>query len=280
MKRIIEKRIYFLKPNQIVCPNQFARKYYDPQEIKSLADNISSNGIIEPLIVRKNDVGKFELVAGLRRLNSAKLLGLRRVPCILKNISEETAAFISLSENIKRKNLNFFEEAEAIENVIRRFETSEFTACELLGIGKSALINKQNLLSLDKTLQNRIVRSGLSERHARVLLMLPEEKRSALLDSIISNSLDVQKSRELAEKILLFEGSEPSVKPPECPPPVRKTAIGDVRFFANSLSKLIITLQNSGVDIYSKKSENDKYIEYKVRISKTQIDNYQQLKLV
>ena len=276
----LKPKLLLLRPKRIVCSINTLRKYYDDYDIKNLADNIAVNGIIEPLIVSENDAGEYELAVGFKRLKAALLLNLRRVPCIVIKATSEDMAFLSLSENLKRTRLNFFEEAEGIKQIINRYDKTCLQVSERLGLSSSALLNKLNLLKLSPPIRERIINSGLSERHARIVLLIPEEKQPQFLDRIIKDELSVSETKELSEKILLGldTESENDKEPP--PNPVRKVVIGDVRLFANSLSKLIDTMKTSGVEAYSRRNETDKYIEYRVRILKPSSENYNQLKLV
>ena len=276
----LKPKLLLLKPKKIVCSINTLRKYYDDYDIKNLADNIAVNGIIEPLIVNENEAGKYELAVGLKRLKAALLLNLRRVPCLVIKATNEDMAFLSLSENLKRTNLNFFDEAEAIKQIINRYDKTCLQVSERLGISSSALLNKLNLLKLSPPIRERIIKSGLSERHARIVLLIPENKQSLFLDKIIRDELSLSEARELSEKILLGLDAENESEETTPVNPIRKVAIGDARLFANSLSKLIDTMKNSGVEAYSRRSETDKYIEYKVRIIKPATENYSQLKLV
>ncbi len=278
MKNSIKSKLVFLKPEQIVCPNTFVRKHYDDFDIKILADSIAANGIIEPIIVRNPKKGIYELVAGLRRLKAAQTLGLRRVPSIIITADNRTAAYISITENTKRTSLNPFEEAEAIKNVINRYETDISVAAEKLGVASSYLTGKLNLLKLDNLSKTKIISCGLGERYAKITLLVPEEKRSEFLDEIIKNSVCISGAKELANKYISEE--TPEEKETLNQTPVRKTVIGDERLFANSLSKLISTMQSSGLEAYQRKSETEKYIEYRVRIVKNQPENYRQIRLV
>lgn len=276
----LKPKLLLLRPKKIVCSINTLHKYYDDYEIKNLADNISVNGIIEPLIVSENDAGEYELAVGFKRLKAALLLNLRRVPCIVIKATGEDMAFLSLSENLKRTKLNFFEEAEGIKQIINRYDKTCLQVSERLGISSSALLNKLNLLKLSPAIRERIINSGLSERHARIVLLIPEEKQPQFLDKIIRDELNLSETKELSEKILLGLDTENEDDKKPQPNPVRKVVIGDVRLFANSLSKLIDTMKTSGVEAYSRRSETDKYIEYRVRIIKPSAENYSQLKLV
>lgn len=269
MHTFADKKLLMLKPDDIIpCGNQ-PRKYFDTYELQSLADSIAANGIIQPLTVRKAEGGKYSLIAGERRLRAAKMVGLRRVPCVLHRTNDTLAALYSLTENMQRADLNCFEEAEAIENLITEFHLTQTEVAMRLGMANSTVSNKLRLLKLSREIRERITSANLTERHARALLRLPSEQRSGVLDKIIADGLNLAQSEELVEGILnppqeINETIEEIIKP------VRKAAIGDIKLFSNSLSRLLCTMQNAGITANSRKHETEKYIEYKVRIFKNQ----------
>ena len=272
-----DKRLIMLKPSEITASPDQPRKSFDEYELKRLSDSIKMSGIIQPLTVRKNDDGEYLLIAGERRLKAAVMAGLRRVPCVIHKVSDETAALYSLLENLQRSNLTVFEEAEGINLLITEYGISQSEAAARLGISQSSLSNKLRLLRLSNSIKDRISSARLTERHARALLRLPEDKQEEALDRIIAEGLTVSQTEEYISSIL-----NPAEKPQPAVPdePVRKSAIGDVRLFSNSLSKLLSTLQSSGIDAKSRKYETDKYIEFKVRIQKnSDSDRYKQLKI-
>lgn len=280
MHTIADRKLFMLKPEEIMPKVNNLRKNFDIYELKRLADSISANGIIEPLTVRKNADGKYELIAGERRLRAAKLAGLRRVPCILHVTDDTTAIVFSITENVQRCPLTFFEEAQSLRKLTEDFGMSQSEVAARLGIAQSTLCNKLRLLRLDEAMQNRIASAGLTERHARAILRLEENKRSDVLNKIIAENLSVRQTEELIENILHpFHKEDPPKEKDITYSPIRKVAIGDVRLFANSLAKLLTTLQNAGVDAKSRKYETEKYIEYKVRISKNNAQQFEQLKI-
>lgn len=271
-----DKKLVMLKPSEITAsPNQ-PRKSFDEYELKRLSDSIRASGIIQPLIVRKTEDG-YRIIAGERRLKAAVMAGLRRVPCVVHKTDDETAALYSLLENLQRSNLTVFEEAEGINRLIEEYGISQSEAAARLGISQSSLSNKLRLLKLSENIKERISSARLTERHARALLKLPEEMRDEALDRIIADGLTVSQTEEY-----IFSVLNPQEKLQAAPPdePVRKSAIGDVRLFSNSLSKLLSTLQSSGIDAKARKYETDKYIEFKVRIKKnSDSDRFKQLKI-
>lgn len=279
MHTISDKKLLMLKPDEIKSSKSQPRKTFDQYELRLLAESIAASGIIQPLAVRKTEDGRFELIAGERRLKAAIMAGLRRIPCVLHKTDDVTAALYAMVENLQRSNLDFFEEAAGIEQLITVYGLSQGEVAVRLGVAQSTLSNKLRLLRIDKILRDRITAASLTERHARAILRLPPEKRAAVLDQIIANGMTVKECEAFIEECINPQKKEELAKIPE--KPVRKSAIGDVRLFSNSLSKLLDTLQNAGIDARSQKYENDRYIEYKVRIKKELPENMraEQLKI-
>lgn len=267
MHTISDKKLLMLKPENIKPSKNQPRKSFDEYELNLLAESIRTNGIIEPICVRKNSDGFYELIAGERRLRAAKSVGLRRIPCVLHKADDATAALYSIIENLQRSNLTPFEEAQGLERLVTDFGLSQSEVAARLGFAQSTLSNKLRILRLSEDIRERITAASLTERHARALLRLPEEKRHEALDRIIAEFMTLKQTEELISEMLEEKCEEPpEAQEPE--KPFRKSAIGDMRLFTNSLSKLIDTLQNAGINAHSRKYETDKYIEYKVRIKK------------
>ncbi len=271
MHTISDKKLLMLRPEELISSKNQPRKSFDVYELKLLADSIAASGIIQPLAVRKNQDGKYEIIAGERRLKAAVMAGIRRVPCVLHKTDDATAALYAMIENLQRSNLDFFEEALGIEKLITVYGMSQLEVAARLGMAQSTVSNKLRLLRLDQDLRSQIISANLTERHARALLKLNPEKRILALNRIIADGLSLKQSEALIEEIINPKSEETQKGKTE--KPIRKSAIGDVRLFSNSLSKLLDTLQNAGIDARSQKYENDKYIEYKVRIKKELPEN-------
>lgn len=269
MYTLWDKKLLMLKSDEIIPSKNQPRKTFDEYELKLLADSIARSGIIQPLAVRKCGNGKYEIIAGERRFRAAKMAGVRRIPCVLHNTDDKTAAIYSIMENLQRQDLSFFEEAEAINRLISVYDMSQLEIASRLGIAQSTLSNKLRLLRLNDEQRKRILTARFTERHARALIRLEESDRDSALDYIIANSLTLKESEEYIEGILNPNIPETAA----APKPIRKYAISDVRLFYNSLSKLVSTLQTAGVNAKTRKYETDKYIEYKVRISKKVPEN-------
>jgi len=272
MHTTTEKKLLMIKTENIKPSRNQPRKSFDEYDLKTLADSIRTNGIIQPLAVRRLYDGFYELIAGERRLKAAKMAGLKKVPCVLHKTDESTAAVYSIIENLQRKNLSPFEEAEGLQSLIEKFELSQNELAEKLGMAQSTLCNKLRILRLDESVRRRIIAASLTERHARALLSLPKEKRHEALDRIIAEFMTLKQTENLICQMLEEDNPEPAEKEEIEEKPFRKYSIGDMRLFTNSLSKLIDTLQNAGINAHSRKYETDKYIEYKVRITKEPAD--------
>ncbi|MBE6809621.1 MAG: ParB/RepB/Spo0J family partition protein [Ruminococcaceae bacterium] len=268
MHTFADKKLLMLKPDDIVTNSNQPRKHFDTYELQSLADSISANGIIQPLTVRKSDSGKYLLIAGERRLRAAKMAGLRRIPCVLHRTSDLVASLYAITENMQRQDLNYFEEAIAIQTLINDFRLTQAEVAVQLGMANSTVSNKLRLLKLSDNLQTRLLSANLTERHARALLRLPNDKRESTLDKIIADGLNLAQTEALIENILNPVVCDNITENTEAQKPIRKAAIGDIKLFSNSLSKLLCTMQNAGITANSRKRETDSYVEYKVRIFK------------
>ncbi len=256
-----DSKLTYIKVSDILPSPSQPRRHFDPYELEKLAESIKTSGIVQPLLVRSSDKGSYELIAGERRLRAAKLIGLKKVPCIIKRTDGLNAAYITIIENLQRTDLSSFEEAEGINRLIAVYGLSRAEVAERLGLAESTLSNKLRLLKLDMSIRQRLEAARLTERHARALLRLPENKRSAALDVIIAEQMTLTEAERYVEEVL-----HPT--PPAPPPPVRKGAVSDVRLFANSLEKIVNTMRLTGHNAITEKNETENFIEYKILITK------------
>ncbi len=240
-------------------PNQ-PRRRFDYDELEGLAQSIRANGILQPLLVRQLENGRYELIAGERRLRAARLIGLTKVPCIINDISESDSAVFAVIENLQRQNLDYFEEAEALALLISDYRMSQEELCKKLGKAQSTLSNKLRLLKLNEEMRYKISRAGLSERHARALLSLTDEvQRARALSIIIDRHLTVSESESLIEQML---------RKNEAPKRQILKGFKDIRIFINTLNNAVDAIRRAGIDADSVKTETDEYVEYIVRIPK------------
>lgn len=241
------------------------RKSFDSEALAELSESIRSYGILNPLTVRLR-CGRYELVAGERRLRAAKLAGLREVPCILLDVNMEDASLIALVENLQRKDLDFIEEAEGISQLIRMFGMSQEEAARRIGKSQSAVANKLRLLKLPRDILDSLRENGLTERHGRALLRLPSpEAQREALNYIIDNGLTVAATDAYIDT-LLSAPEEPSV--PEKPEPKRTFILKDVRVFLNTLSRSIDLMKQGGIDAGMRREETEDSLILTISIPK------------
>ncbi len=250
-------RIVKVRLDQIIVSASQPRSTFEREKIERLAQSISQNGLLQPLSVRR--LGKmFELIAGERRLRALKLLGEEFAPCIVVNASEEQSAILSIIENIQREDLTVFEEAEGIEKLICRWGVTQSEAAERLGLSQSAVANKLRLLRLNREERDKICKNSLTERHARALVRISDEKeRSKALGFIISHKLNVDQTEKYIDKLLSKEKKGST-----------KIVFKDLRVFINTINMAIETMRKAGVKAEAKKGETEGFIEYTIRIPK------------
>ena len=257
-----------------IRPSPFQpRRDFNEEELMGLADSIRKNGIIQPLTVRKREDGCYELIAGERRLRAARFAGLKEVPCFEQTADDRKAAVLCLIENLQRRDLTLFEEAEGIRALMNEWGLSQYETAVRLGKSQSAVANKLRLLRLSPDQRARIVAAGLSERHARALLRLVEDKeRDDALNEIIARQLSVRETEEYIERLMNPPPEEPVQ---EKPPVIREHVIRDFRIYVNTLTKAVDAIRRSGLDAKADKTENESFIRYTVIIPKERRENEQ-----
>lgn len=249
-------------PQAMIVPNpNQPRKRFDYDELENLAQSIRENGILQPITVRKREDKKYELVSGERRLRAARLVGMVKIPSIVISIDDKNSAMFSIIENLQRQSLNFFEEAEAIEKLVGEYAMSREEVAQKLGLAPSTVSNKLRILRLPEEMRFELARSGLTESHARALLMLEDDnQRARALSIIVDRHLNVAESERMINQMINRNNRSRN--------PLR--GIRDVRLFINTLNHAVDTIRRAGVEADAARSETEEYIEYVVRIPKSE----------
>jgi ParB family chromosome partitioning protein len=176
------------------------RKHMDQDTLASLAASIAEHGVIQPIIVSETLEG-YRLIAGERRLRAAILVGLERIPAVIRQVADQDQLQIALIENLQRADLDAMEEAHAYRQLIDDFGLSQDTVATRVGRARSTVANTLRLLDLDPSLQQAIADGRISEGHARALGGLPSEHQARILATVVERELSVRQTEELVRRL-------------------------------------------------------------------------------
>jgi ParB family chromosome partitioning protein len=256
-EKVINKVINI--PVEIIAPNPYQPRREFGTDIAELAESIKANGILQPLTVRAVD-NKYQLVAGERRLRAAKMAGFEEVPCIVVNITDRNSAVMALVENIQRRDLGFFDEAEAIYRLIDIYGLTQEDAAIRLGKSQPTVANKLRLLKLTAEERAKIIHYGLTERHARALLKLSAgDDRAEAIENIRLKKLNVEQTERMIDGMLIARKETDRV---------RKASgmFRDVRLFINTITHAVDVMRAAGINAEASQNKTESYTEYIIKI--------------
>lgn len=184
------------------------RKDINPEKLQELADSIKAQGIIQPIVVRKIALDKYEIVAGERRWRAAQLAGLEQVPVVIKDIDDRTAMAIALIENIQREDLNPLEEADALRRLLDEFAMTHQQIGDAVGKSRTTVTNLLRLMDLHPDVKRLLISKQLEMGHARALLSLGGATQVAVANKIAKEGLTVRNAERLVKEAL----EEPKAK--------------------------------------------------------------------
>lgn len=221
--------LMMLKVDQLQPGKYQPRSYMDDAALQTLAESISSQGIMQPILVRNIGANKYEIIAGERRWRASQIVGLAELPVLVREIADESALAIALIENIQRENLNPLEEAQGIKRLIDEFEMTHEKAASAVGRSRAAVSNLLRLLSLSAPVQAMLMHNKLNMGHARALIGLDAAQQIMLANKIVQQDLSVRDVENLVKKLAQISA-----------PAAQKTAINhDVLALENTLSEKI-----------------------------------------
>lgn len=241
----------------VVNPHQ-PRRIFNEQSLQELAESIAAHGLIQPIIVRQINLNKYEIVAGERRFRAYQLLGELEIPAIIKDISSQDSSILALIENIQRDDLHYFEEALGYNSLLRSYDWTQEELSMMIGKSQSTIANKIRLLNLSENVQTKLLEYKLSERHARALLVLKEEKQTLLaIEYINKNNLSVKQTENYLENLI---SSAKHIKKIKTPKPLVKSFIKDIRLFTNTIKQAVDSVNNAGLNAtYNVREAEDHY---------------------
>lgn len=176
------------------------RKDMSETALEELSNSIKSQGIIQPIVVRKLDDGNFEIIAGERRWRAAKLASLNEIPCLIKDVPDESAVAIALIENIQREDLNAMEEAIALQRLMNEFELTHQAVADAVGKSRTAVSNLLRLNSLTDEVKTLLERGDIEMGHARALLTLEGDMQVELARQVAEKGLTVRETEALVKR--------------------------------------------------------------------------------
>lgn len=211
-------------PLDALMPGRFQpRQQMAEEALQDLAASIKSQGVLQPILVRKITDKQYEIIAGERRWRASRLAGLTNVPVIIKTISDESALAVSLIENIQRQDLNALEEAQALQRLIQEFQLTHEEVAQAVGKSRVSVTNALRLLHLSMEIQTLLMQGLLEMGHARALLGLSPQEQSNVAKRIVAEEWSVRQAEEFIRKMQQEAATKPDVRlKPKADPDVSK----------------------------------------------------------
>lgn len=240
------------------------RKIFDEEGLLDLAESIKEVGIIQPITVRVVD-DHYEIVVGERRFRASKMAELEFISAIVVDIKDEESAVVALIENLQRQDLNFIEEAEALQMLMEKHGFNQKDLAIKIGKNQSTVSNKIRILGLPDSIKDFLVTHDLTERHGRALLKLKSEKDMIkVIKAIIKDNLTVKATEQLIEKKLEEASAEP----------IKKQTLKyniNYKIYLNTVKQAYEAILKTGSKVkYLEKDKGD-YVEVTIRIPKEKV---------
>ena len=261
---VTENAVLRIKIEDIFTNPFQPRKQFDQEALWELSESIRDFGILQPLLVRKGAYG-YELIAGERRLRAAKMAGCDDVPVLVREMTDKEMAEIALIENLQRENLHFFEEAEGLERLLTEFSFTQEKLALRMGKKQSTIANKLRLLRLSSVVRQRIQKEKLSERHARALLGIDDERTQlAIVEEVCKQKLNVRQTEQLIQ-----EARKPHAVTKTTSKQNVVRLVRDARIFLNSLNHIIGEMKKSGFHVEVEEREERDAITVTMKVPRS-----------
>lgn len=260
----VQAEIKFI-PIKSIRPNPYQpRRDFNRRALEELSQSIKTYGLIQPISVRRLCDENYELVAGERRLRASEIADLDEIPAIIVNYKDQDSAMVALIENLQREDLSFIEEAEGYFNLINDHGFTQQELAQKLGKSQSTIANKLRILKLPEDIKKTLVQNNLTERHARALLRLPDEKLKMMVaEKIVKDDLTVKKTEKIIENIL-----DDLTKDDEEKHSQNIKGLINIKIYVNTLKSAFKAIKDNCTNAkYSEKDMGD-YVEVVVQIPK------------
>lgn len=207
-------------PIEFLQPGKYQpRKDMSPEALEDLASSIRSQGIIQPIVVRKVAEQKYEIIAGERRWRASQMAQLAEIPCLVKDVPDEAAVAIALIENIQREDLNAMEEAQALQRLLNEFELTHQEVADAVGKSRASVTNLLRLNNLNDDVKLLLEYGDIEMGHARALLSLEGEQQVDAARTVVGKGMTVRDAEKLVRKLL---EPEPVKAPKQADPDIKR----------------------------------------------------------
>ena len=207
---VVEEKLRTLPVESLRAGPYQPRKDFDPARLQELADSISAQGVVQPIVARPTGTFDYEIIAGERRWRAAQLAGLHEVPVLIRDVTDQAAMAISLIENIQREDLNPLEEAEALRRLVEEFSMTHQQIGDAVGKSRATITNLLRLTELNPAVKELLLKGQIEMGHARALLAVPKEGQDEVAREVAKRQLTVRATESLIRR--LQQGSSALVK--------------------------------------------------------------------
>ena len=258
-----QKQVQQIAVEQII-PNRFQpRKVFNEEKLDELARTIHIHGLIQPIILRKYEEDKYEIIAGERRFRAMQSLDWKEVPAIVQEMSDNETASVALIENLQREELTAIEEAEAYQGLMALNELTQEALAQRIGKSQSFIANKLRLLKLTEPIKEALLNRTITERHGRSMLALSYEEQSELLNVIIEKKLNVKETEHLVKQKLAEKD-----KSQELPKKRIRKISKDFRLALNTINKSVDLIKETGMPVETKEEDLEDVYRITIEIKK------------
>lgn len=244
-----------------IVPNRYQpRQTFDPARIEELADSIRAHGLLQPIVVRPIEENMYEIIAGERRFRALQLNQMTEADVLIRHLDDEETAVVALIENIQRENLSPIEEAEAYKKLLAFEGITQSELAKSVGKSQSFIANKLRLLKLEGPVIEAVRNHQITERHARALISLSKERQLAMLDTILSEHLNVKQTEDRLKQSQVTQ--EDKQKMVARPPGFTR----DISAARDIIADSLLEISANGIHYEQKEKEHDDYYEINIKV--------------
>ncbi|MDQ7193475.1 ParB/RepB/Spo0J family partition protein [Staphylococcus felis] len=244
-----------------IVPNRYQpRQTFDPARIEELADSIRAHGLLQPIVVRPIEENMYEIIAGERRFRALQLNQMTEADVLIRHLDDEETAVVALIENIQRENLSPIEEAEAYKKLLAFEGITQSELAKSVGKSQSFIANKLRLLKLEGPVIDAVRNHQITERHARALISLSKERQLAMLDTILSEHLNVKQTEDRLKQSQVTQ--EDKQKMVAHPPGFTR----DISAARDIIADSLLEISANGIHYEQKEKEHDDYYEINIKV--------------